>query len=119
MRSLRRFSVPLAVVVGAVVWLGPADAEPTISTATCGSIEARYLYSIKTQRVSCIRPRQVARQWAEQCAQLRTGSCLVTALYYCRYRDTGTESGSIKCIHDSDLRKPVGLQRIVAFATGS
>ena len=119
MRSLRRSFVLLAVVVGTAIWLSPADAEPTTSTATCGSIEARFLYSIRAQRVSCIRARQVARQWAEQCAQLRTGSCLVTALYYCRYRDTGTESGSNKCIHDSDLRKPFGLQRVVAFVTGS
>jgi hypothetical protein len=47
------------------------------------------------------------------------GSCLVTALYYCRYRDTGPEAGSIKCIHDADLRKPLRLQRVVSFVTSS
>jgi len=77
MRSLRRSFVPLAVFVGASISLSPADAEPTTSTATCGSNEARFLYSIRAQRVSCIRARQVAGQWAEQCAQLRTGHVVV------------------------------------------
>ena len=87
--------------------------------ATCGDLPARLLYSIETQKVVCTVARLIAVQWGSQCAQLRTGSCLVTALFYCRYRDTGYESGRIKCIHDADLRRPLRAQRTVVFVTSS
>jgi hypothetical protein len=93
--------------------------ETAAVKASCGDLSGRMLYSIRTQRVTCAAARQIAAQWASQCASLRTGSCLVTALFYCRYRNTGYESGAIRCVHDSDLRKPLVLQRTVAFVTGS
>ena len=92
---------------------------PDSARAACGDIQPQLVYTIKTQRVTCRLARRIAIQWGDQCAQLRTGSCLVTALYYCRYRDTAFEEGRIKCIHDADLRKPLRLQRVVSFITVS
>lgn len=96
-----------------------AVSAPDGSRAACGDIQSQLVYTIKTQRVACTLARRIAIQWGDQCAQLRTGSCLVTALYYCRYRDTAFEEGRIKCIHDADLRKPLRLQRVVSFITAS
>lgn len=110
----------LAVVAAGMSAPSRTDYHPNISVASCGDVAGRLLYSIRTQRVTCIAARRIATQWATQCAQLRTGSCLlVTALFYCRYRDTGLESGAIRCIHDLDLRKPFPVQRTVTFVTGS
>lgn len=108
------------LVTGAACVAAPlALSAPESTRAACGAIQPRLVYAITTQRVTCRLARRIAVQWGDQCAQLRTGSCLVTALYYCRYRDTGFEEGRIRCIHDSDLRKPLRLQRVVSFITAS
>jgi hypothetical protein len=114
----------LASISVLVTWAACAAASvalsaPDSTNAACGDIQSRLVYTIKTQRVTCRLARRIAVQWGDQCAQLRTGSCLVTALYYCRYRTTGVEEGRIKCIHDDDLRKALRLQRVVSFITAS
>ncbi len=101
------------------VFLVPVTVATPGTLRPCGDIPGRLIYGIKAQRVTCATSRRIARQWAIQCAQLRTGSCLVTALYYCRYRKSGYESGRTRCVHDYDLRKPMPAQRVVLFQTGS
>jgi hypothetical protein len=44
---------------------------------------------------------------------------LVTALYYCRYRRTGYESGTIRCTFERDLLECDRTPRLVRFVTGS
>lgn len=94
----------------------PAHAE---AATACGNIPVIFVFGIKTERVSCTLARKVARQWGSQCAQLRTGSCLVTALFYCRYRDTGYEAGAIVCTLERDLARGVRLPHRIRFETGS
>ena len=116
---MSRSSLIVALALSVAAFAQSANPAPARTVASCGDIDSRLVYAIKTQRVLCPLARRVATQWGWQCAQLRTGSCLVTALYYCRYRNTGSESGSIKCIHDNDLRKSLNVQRVVFFVTAS
>ena len=111
--------ISVLVTCAACAAASVALSAPDGTRAACGDIQSRLVYTIKTQHVTCKLARRIAIQWGDQCARLRTGSCLVTALYYCRYRTTGVEEGRVKCIHDADLRKPLLLQRVVSFITAS
>lgn len=94
-------------------------AKQGLTIASCGDIPSILVYGITARRVSCLAARRVARQWGSQCAQIRTGSCLTTSHFYCRYRDTAYEAGAIRCVYELDLRKAMTAQRAVRFSTGS
>jgi hypothetical protein len=89
------------------------------SVISCGDIPSRLIFGISARRLSCATARRVARQWGSQCAQIRTGSCLTTSHFYCRYRDTAYEAGAIRCVYESDLRRSMTTQRAVRFSTGT
>jgi hypothetical protein len=107
----------LALGVAKEAQVQPAEAAVTPPTR-CGSISTRYLYAVTAHRVTCLRARTIAVQWANQCAQIPTGSCLVTAGFYCRFRSTGHESGAIRCIAEADLLRAHPRPRLVSFVTG-
>ncbi len=94
-------------------------APATQGVRSCGDLPSVFVFHITTRRVTCVTGRRVARQWASQCAQIRTGSCLTTTHFYCRYRDSGYESGTIRCVYELDLRLALTRQRAVRFSTGS
>jgi hypothetical protein len=106
-----------AAALAAVAGVGAAAAAAPVRE--CGSMPARYVFKVQADRVTCERALVIARQWGEQCAQLRTGSCLVTAGFYCRYRDSGFERGTIRCLAEREMLARAVSPRRVSFITAS
>jgi len=107
----------VTVAVAVVVVHAAGAARTTPAPTKCGDIATTHIYAIRAERVGCTTARRVARQWAAQCAGIPTGSCLVTALFYCRYRDSGFEKGAITCTYERDLGVRTS-RRLVRFQTG-
>ena len=109
-RHKLRFGVVQAVgfALALAIALATAAVE-SASAASCGSVN-EFTGRISTPGVGCRTARTVARQWGRECAQRSSGSCSVTAGFYCRYRDFGVEAGRIRCTSGS---------RVVRFYTGS
>ena len=113
-----RLLAPLAVLVYALV-VGPAAGtsdDPQyarVASARCGALSSdlsNNIFNIRAANVSCPKARRVARQWVDQCASDEDGSCLVSAGFYCRYRDVGYEQGTVRCGRN---------KRKVTFDTGA
>jgi len=71
---------------------GTASAAPI---RECGDLVNRFAFNITTRKVSCHKARRVVRRWGDTAAQ-QGGDGTVLGLY-CNYRNTGYESGDIRC----------------------
>lgn len=113
LRVSTKRSIGGVILVAVGFFISPSSSSGAEARAAkqCGDIPSRLIYDIRTKRVSCTTARRVARQWGSQCAQTPTGSCTVSAGFYCQYRATGYESGAIRCARSGG--------RVVRFVTGS
>src|SRR3954466_1836508 len=103
MTSLLGRGAAIAMFAGALVaalGVAPAHAAKRQAVRSCGDLPSVLVFHITTRRVTCATGRRVAGQWSSQCAQVRTGSCWTTTHFYCRYRDGGYESGTIRCVYE-------------------
>jgi len=73
---------------------GPA-ATIAASVRECGDLTHRLAFNITSRAVACQEARRVVRRWNNTVAG-RGGNGRVRGLF-CRYRDTGYESGDIRC----------------------
>jgi hypothetical protein len=67
-------------------------------------------YNVRAFDVDCGMARLVATQWEDECAQQPSGSCQVSAGFYCSFQDAGYELGYIACTSGT---------RRVTFETGA
>src|SRR5215207_8279034 len=76
----------------------------------CGDLPGRLAYNITTRKVFCTKAKQVVRRWGKTVAVGPAADGQVFDLY-CNYRNSGIESGDIRCTG------PRG--RVVRWQTGS
>lgn len=87
-----RFSARLLLLSGllsaCLIGTPAASAAPV---RECGQIPSSAAYNITSRVVSCLEARRVVRSWSQNSARP-----LIRGLR-CRYRNTGYESGDIRC----------------------
>ena len=95
MRRMTRLLVFGAGVAVGMTLIVPPEA-PAAPIRECGDLPSSFAYNITTRKVFCGKARRVVRRWGETAARQEGGDGQVFDLY-CNYRNTGYESGDIRC----------------------
>lgn len=105
-----RTSILIATLAVAASLIAGPSVTATMATPIreCGDLSSRLAFNITTRKAACWKAREVIRRWDTAATEGGDGQ---VGAYYCRYKDTGYESGDIRCTASGG--------RVVRWQTGS
>ena len=106
--------VAFAVLLLAAPTIATDRSAPRTAVAACGNLPYG-IYEVASRHISCVRARQVVRQWLSQCDFGRDNPCLTTSRFFCRATYLSLHENTYRCVYEPDRYKPRVSQRAVRF----